>query len=181
MSSWLSILSPALVLIGGRLLLNGLLGLLLPGEISGSVSTILMTVPVLLWYRQEPKREKKAPEPKIWFWCFLTVPMILVNRLLFGGKPVPMTVLGVLSSVVCGPVTEEVIYRGMVCRRAEKTVGRTATVVLSSLLFGIAHRGLPAMSAAALYGVLFCLLDRNCKTLLAPIATHMLLNLSAIL
>ena len=89
----------------------------------------------------------------------------------------------VLFVVVGAPVVEELFFRGLLLRALERRVGTAGAVVLSSVLFGMAHpQPLPAkalalvmISLAALGAVLAVLAVRT-RRLGAPIVAHAAFN-----
>jgi membrane protease YdiL (CAAX protease family) len=89
----------------------------------------------------------------------------------------------VVFVVVCAPVVEELFFRGLLLRSLERRAGTVWAIVVSSVLFGLAHpEGLPlgaqalvSVSLAALAAVLATLAVRTGR--LGPsIAAHAVFN-----
>ena len=109
------------------------------------------------------------------------VEKILVNLQLSSSQtqlPELHRFLTVLTLVVVAPVTEELIFRGVLLQRwAEKWGIRTA-LMASSLLFGLCHANVLGLSV---FGLIMGVLYVQTRTLLVPIACHALNNFLVLL
>ena len=79
----------------------------------------------------------------------------------------------VLITVLIAPIVEEFIFRGVIMQRLAVKWGITAGVLISSFIFGILHGDI---LGAFVFGIFMSLLYINTRTLLVPIACHMLNN-----
>ena len=86
-------------------------------------------------------------------------------------------VLLILATVVLAPPAEEMIFRGMLFRRAENYMGRTGALLLSSFLFGLYHANMIQFLYAFLMGLLLAYLYEKSGTLLLPVLAHGAANL----
>jgi membrane protease YdiL (CAAX protease family) len=88
--------------------------------------------------------------------------------------------LGVVSVVLLAPTVEELVYRGVLFRALLVRVGTWPAALLSGVVFGLAHVGLPHPAqylALSVLGVLLALLYRRTGSLLAVVAAHAVFNL----
>lgn len=92
------------------------------------------------------------------------------------GVAVQILVIGII-----GPVSEEIIFRGLVYRRLRDYTGVLPAAVLSGLIFGIYHGNLTQGIFAFCVGILLALLYEHFGTLWASIAAHMANNLFSVL
>ena len=89
-------------------------------------------------------------------------------------------VLLIAATVLLGPVAEEMIFRGMIYRRAKNYLGTGWAVGISSVLFGLYHGNTIQFLYAAVLGILLAVLYEKSRSLLVAIAAHMAANLWAI-
>jgi CAAX protease family protein len=90
-----------------------------------------------------------------------------------------LLVILLLASWTLGAVVEEVAYRGYLLTRLRELTGRSmpglvVAVLVSSVLFGVAHseQGLVGVAAVTLDAVAFCLLRLRYDTVWAPVLAH---------
>lgn len=88
----------------------------------------------------------------------------------------PMTPGLLAATVIAGPIGEELLYRGIVFRRGVRFFGCRQAVVLSAVLFGLAHTGAVQMAAAAVFGGMLCLVRLRYEHMAAPILIHSCVN-----
>ena len=88
-------------------------------------------------------------------------------------SPLVYNSLLVLITVLIAPIVEEFIFRGVIMQRLAVKWGITAGVLISSFIFGILHGDI---LGAFVFGIFMSLLYINTRTLLVPIACHMLNN-----
>jgi membrane protease YdiL (CAAX protease family) len=106
------------------------------------------------------------------FWFIDIPPFIFSSQ---GEFPLVPNTLSFLSLVLFAPVIEEFAFRGILLHRWGEKYGLKIAIVLSSLLFGIAH---PDPIGATAFGMAMCVLYLRTKTLLIPIICHALTNLT---
>ena len=79
----------------------------------------------------------------------------------------------VLTGVIVAPIVEEFLFRGVILQRFAVRWGTTVGILVSSFIFGVFHADL---LGAFVFGIFMSLLYINTRTLLVPIACHMLNN-----
>ena len=92
------------------------------------------------------------------------------------GIVIQLVVIGILA-----PVSEELIFRGLIFRRSRDYVGFMWAAVCSGLFFGIYHGNLTQGIFAFFMGMLFAAIYEHFGTLWAPIVAHMANNIFATL
>jgi membrane protease YdiL (CAAX protease family) len=92
------------------------------------------------------------------------------------GIVIQLVVIGILA-----PVSEELIFRGLIFRRSRDYVGFMWAAVCSGLFFGIYHGNLTQGIFAFFMGMLFAAIYEHFWTLWAPIVAHMANNIFATL
>jgi membrane protease YdiL (CAAX protease family) len=137
-----------------------------------------------------------ARNPWIWgnvstkhvLWAAMVVAVVLLARLeqlhllperlslLTNAESLPHS----LAVFVLIPIKEELLYRGILLRRAADGLGFWPGLLLSSTLFGLGH---PSLGVTLVMGMLFGYLysPRSTATLLTPIVVHVLANLTGLL
>ena len=75
-------------------------------------------------------------------------------------------------AVIAAPVTEELIFRGCLYGVLRKSRGRTAAIVMSSVLFALIHGHLPSLPGLFVLAVGLTFVYERCGSLWAPIAMH---------
>jgi len=80
-------------------------------------------------------------------------------------------------TVVLGPIAEEVFFRFYLFRFLSQYVGPGFGYVVSATTFALIHFHLPALPLYLFYGLLLAWVYRRTGRLLAPIVTHMFINL----
>jgi membrane protease YdiL (CAAX protease family) len=89
-------------------------------------------------------------------------------------------VLLVLVTVVMAPVVEELFFRGLVLRSAERRWGTAWAIAFSSVLFGITHFELLQLPPLALFGAIAAILTVRTGRLGPAIWAHIGFNALAI-
>jgi membrane protease YdiL (CAAX protease family) len=79
-------------------------------------------------------------------------------------------------AVIAAPVTEELIFRGCLYGVVRAQWGRTAALVVTSVLFALIHWHAPALPGLTLVGLGLALVYERCGSLWAPIAMHAAFN-----
>lgn len=82
-----------------------------------------------------------------------------------------------LAIVILAPISEELIYRGLVYRRLRDYLGVKWAIVMSALIFGIIHGNMVQFVFAFLIGLALAAVYERYRTIWAPIAAHMAVNL----
>ncbi len=93
----------------------------------------------------------------------------------------PGLLLQILAVGIVGPVMEEYLFRGILFRRLRDYVGMWWGVILSAVIFGIAHGNLTQGLFAGAFGIMLALLYEHYGTLRAPIAAHIANNVMTVL
>ncbi len=87
-------------------------------------------------------------------------------------------VLAILASVIIAPVSEEIIFRGLVYTRLRKAMPPSVAMVLSSLVFGLLHGQLIWVCYAFFVGIAMAVVFARTGTVRATIAMHLAFNLA---
>ena len=99
---------------------------------------------------------------------------------IFKSSNIPI-IIQVISSGICGPILEELLFRGIVYNKLKTFNKIIVAIILTSIIFAFFHSSL--INAIYAFGVSFILiyLYEKYKTLKAPILMHVFLNLTIIL
>ena len=192
LKQWGAILFPVLLFF---LLSMGLQALLhqtgLAAEKAKALCACFFPLPAALWYHfgetnhQKKARQACAPIPRMaaaltaLAVCLALTTAWLNRQFGFCGGTEQPSFLSFVGFCIAGPVTEEILYRGMVLQRCENCFGTQWGVLLSAALFGAAHQTIPGICMAAGTGFVLCLLYLHWRTLAAPIAVHIGVNIIA--
>lgn len=79
------------------------------------------------------------------------------------------------------PIVEELLYRGIVYKRAVDWLGARYAAVVSALIFGLIHMNLVQFIYASLFGLLLAYFAEVTGNLTGAIAAHMAANLTSVL
>lgn len=85
--------------------------------------------------------------------------------------------LGV-SLVILAPISEEVLFRGILFPTLVLWLGRGTAIFLNSFLFGLIHANLLVFLPLVVMGIFLSILYDYTRNLLAPIGMHALFNLT---
>ena len=88
------------------------------------------------------------------------------------------SVMAWLTAVLMAPVLEEVVFRGFVYTRLKKGLGKIAAVILTSLIFGIAHGTVIWFIYTFIFSIILIWIFEKFQSLTASILLHMAYNLS---
>lgn len=90
-------------------------------------------------------------------------------------------IIQLITSGICGPILEELLFRGIVYNKLKSFNKPMISIIISSVIFGMMHFDI--INAIYAFGVSFILiyLYEKYKTLLAPIIMHIFLNSTIIL
>lgn len=83
-------------------------------------------------------------------------------------------ILLILAFVVIAPITEEIIFRGLIFGFIKDKLGLIAALFISSAIFGLLHPGHHLSSFVM--GLAFALLYHRTKSIAVPIVLHMVWN-----
>jgi membrane protease YdiL (CAAX protease family) len=85
----------------------------------------------------------------------------------------------IVSACIVAPVTEEILYRGVLFRSLSNRMGITAAAFVSAIVFSSVHfYDLQGFISVAIFGFACALLYRSTGSLTTVIALHMLYNVS---
>ena len=87
--------------------------------------------------------------------------------------------VSLLSVGIVGPITEEIVFRGIPMTRLGPAIGGWGAVFVSSLLFGLAHGTPLAIGYAFLIGMVFAAIYLRYGTILPGIVCHCFFNLTS--
>lgn len=160
----------------------------------------LITFPVFWnWYQQDQRLWKRKKKTAVWYELLITVVLaVLMNQALSWLISVLLLPAGASNAVqeelldssvlmqVIGmgifvPVTEEVLFRGLVYGRLQRYLSRLGAVLAGAALFALYHGNLVQAAFAFPMGIVLCLLYRYGGGLCLPILFHAASNLSTIL
>lgn len=86
-----------------------------------------------------------------------------------------------LLLILVAPVTEELIFRGIILHKASRAIPFWGANLLQAMLFGVYHWNIIQGIYAALIGFVLGLVYRKYKTLLASMLLHSIINTSSFL
>jgi len=78
----------------------------------------------------------------------------------------------ILSSVIVGPIVEEIIFRHILVGKLEKFNNKINTILLASIIFSLMHNGIINIIYAFILGVILNVIYIKSKNLLYPIIVH---------
>lgn len=86
-------------------------------------------------------------------------------------------VMSFIATVICAPILEELLFRGLLYRRLEEwTNKKTVAVIISGLCFGVAHGNMVQFIYAFVIAIFMCFVYDRFKTIWAPVIFHMAAN-----
>lgn len=88
--------------------------------------------------------------------------------------------LSFISIGILVPITEEIIFRGLIFSRLRRGMPVSIAIVIQGLLFGILHGGIIWMAQAFILGVIFAFIAIRFKSIVPCIIAHMAINISSI-
>ncbi len=97
---------------------------------------------------------------------------------LYGGMPM---LLEIFSVAVVAGITEELIFRGLVMSRLKKGMGTAAAVIVSAVIFGVAHGSVLAVIYATLLGLLLGALCARYGSVIPGMIFHVFFNMTSYL
>ncbi len=81
-------------------------------------------------------------------------------------------------TIIVAPVTEELIFRGVILHRARKVLPFVGANLLQALFFGVYHQNIIQGIYATAMGFLLGMVYRKYNTIIASILLHMIINAS---
>ncbi len=91
------------------------------------------------------------------------------------------SLLTVFTVTFISPVAEEILFRGLSQKYAERAFGALPAIFIQALIFGIFHMDIIQGIYAFLYGTVFGFMAHKSKSLMPSIILHAAINLSAYL
>ncbi len=79
------------------------------------------------------------------------------------------------------PIVEELLYRGIVYKRAADWIGARRAIVVSAVIFGLIHMNLVQFIYASVFGLLLAYFVEVTGNLTGAVAAHMAANLTSVL
>ncbi len=89
-------------------------------------------------------------------------------------KPLELVVYGFFT-VICAPLFEEIMFRGIMLTHLQK-YGCVFASVVSGVLFGLIHQNHAQMFFAAALGIIFAIMDINAGSIIPSIIAHTAVN-----
>ena len=109
---------------------------------------------------------------------------LLNNRLNFTNQfelsRLPM-IIQIISSGICGPIIEELIFRGIIYNKLKEFNKKKFSIILTSVIFGLIHGNIINSIYAFIVSFILIKLYDKYKTLKAPILMHIFLNTTIII
>lgn len=87
----------------------------------------------------------------------------------------------ILSSVIVGPLAEEIIFRYILIGKLEKFNSRIITILLASLIFALVHSGIINIIYTFILGIILNTIYLKNKNLLYPFVVHSSANFIVLL
>lgn len=190
---WLFVLFPALLFICGRVFIPRLVAQCLKAfqpdaaagyETAAFLTLLICLVAALYGYIRECRNELKQPvcigEAAVIRCLCVGIGMGMIAVLsakLFGSESeIKIDVIWILTRCILGPITEEIVFRGLVYDRGSRYWGENNALIISSLVFAGAHQGLFPMLEAFAAGFALGWLRKKEGSILSPIYAHILMN-----
>lgn len=96
----------------------------------------------------------------------------------FNNSSILSTLTGLLATAVCPAIFEEFLFRGVLIG-ALKKYGSTFSIIVSALIFSIAHMNVAQMIFAFIWGISFGFIFLKTNSLLPTIILHFINNFTA--
>lgn len=84
--------------------------------------------------------------------------------------------LTILYLVIVAPISEEIVFRGLILKSLSP-FGRKNAIVLSALLFALMHKNIPQAVGAFAIGIIFATVDTKANSIVPSIIMHSLNNM----
>ena len=92
-----------------------------------------------------------------------------------------VSILTLLCVGLVAPAAEEILFRGLTQKYAERAIGALPAIVFQAVLFGIYHMDIVQGLCALIFGLVFGYVAHKSKALFPCILLHALFNISAYL
>ncbi|MDR0946671.1 MAG: CPBP family intramembrane metalloprotease [Ruminococcus sp.] len=97
--------------------------------------------------------------------------------------------LQILAVGIVGPICEELLFRGMIFKRLRNWIGGSrenmvrlwVSIIISSVIFGIAHANIYQFLYGFLMGIVCALVFVKFGTIFAPMLVHIVANIASVL
>ena len=96
---------------------------------------------------------------------------------LFGGS-IWITILAV---AIVAPITEEIIFRGLILSRLRRGMPTVVAAIISSLIFAVAHGAWIWMAYAFVLGIVLCYVAIKYRSIVASMVLHIAFNLLGVI
>ena len=99
------------------------------------------------------------------------------------GQTLTPTALNIACAGIAAPIAEELLFRGFILGRLEESAGSVFALIVSAVLFAVAHigaGGAPVVLASAAAGLLFGAVYLKTRSVAWPILAHVIANLAAL-
>ena len=170
---WISVILPVLIW-----LLLRYAGRNLPPAAQIGLTGFLLVVATFLYVREKGLAAFRMSGRDLLLWTGVGLICGLLNRFCFGkSAEVSPGVPAFLLVCVLGPITEEILYRGLVYEHCLRFLPVAGAILLNSLLFGLAHGSPVQMLTACVAGILLSLARKKTGTVLAAVLMHMAMNI----
>ena len=179
--SWMILCLPALLYVLLGYILRLILHTLPIGDdaVAGlcAVILIVLSLPLYRAYGVKEKTQNFSPLSPI-LWLLSALAIGLCTGIFPGLQEATLTtMLAILGYGIMAPIAEEVVYRGLILQYGEKKFGFWPALMVSAILFAVAHVQPARMIAALIFGILLGLLQNRYRTIWAPIIVHVTVNL----
>ena len=84
--------------------------------------------------------------------------------------------IAVLSNIIAAPIIEEIIFRGLIFDRLKKAMPVIPAMVISSVLFGLAHGQIIWICYATAVGLVLAFIYHKTRSIIPCMTAHMVLN-----
>lgn len=142
-------------------------------------ATYILVIFNILYIYYLVKRNRflcRKTKPTLFFWLLGIGFSGFCNMIIFKintTEVISMNILFlILSSVIVGPLVEEIIFRYILVRKLEKFNNKIATILIASFIFAIMHGGIINIIYSFLLGVILNTIYVKYKNLLYPLIVH---------
>ncbi|WP_027421734.1 CPBP family intramembrane glutamic endopeptidase [Lachnobacterium bovis] len=90
-------------------------------------------------------------------------------------------IVEIIGNAILTPLAEEIIYRGIIFNKLNLYMKKNISIILSALIFGLAHGNIVQFVYAFVFGIIFACLVEKDKGIQISIILHMCVNLFGVL
>lgn len=87
------------------------------------------------------------------------------------------SIFGILAVLICAPIFEEILFRGMILGEIKERVNIGAAIIIQGILFGIYHMNLFQSIYAAVLGILLGFICVKTGSIIGSIIAHIIFNI----